>query len=175
AGPDGIPGNGDDGTLRETFDVDKNGDGKFSVADAFRQTDAGTGLTSSGFYIHGSATGVGADAVTAIPCGGFTVPSEGNAECRLDTDLHMDWHYHCPNSTPLSQCPNDESGAFFSVPHSACQRGCTYQSPADGPKALTAPNSMHMGAHFDSNSTAAGDSSHLRTLQAFVTSPINLA
>jgi len=33
---DGNPNTADDGTLRETFDVDRNGDGKFTIADAFR-------------------------------------------------------------------------------------------------------------------------------------------
>src|SRR5262249_11326939 len=36
-------------------------------------------------------------------------------------------------------------------------------------------NSLHMGAHFSPTISAVGDTTHLRTLQAFVTNPINLA
>src|SRR5439155_814757 len=66
AGPDGIPNNADDGTLEETFDTDRNGDGKFSTDDIFRLQDAGTGLVGHATYIHGSATGVGTDVVAGI-------------------------------------------------------------------------------------------------------------
>jgi hypothetical protein len=37
------------------------------------------------------------------------------------------------------------------------------------------PNSMHMGGHWDPNDNEQGDGSHFRTLQAFMTAPINLA
>src|SRR6185295_3426446 len=37
------------------------------------------------------------------------------------------------------------------------------------------PNSMHMGAHFDLGQASAGDTTHFRALEAFVSAPINLA
>ncbi len=77
----------------------------------------------------------------------------------------MDWHLHCaPGSTA---CPNVESGT--------CVGGCSYATPANGRRALSPPNSMHMGAHFDLNDSLAGDTTHFRALQAFVSAPINLA
>src|SRR6185369_7741807 len=76
-----------------------------------------------------------------------------------------DWHLHCPPG--VTTCPNTESGS--------CVGGCFYQTPANGRKALSVPNSLHMGAHFDLTNYQNGDTTHLRALQAFVSAPINLA
>jgi hypothetical protein len=167
-GPDGIQGTADDGRVLENFDVDKNGDGVFTVADTFlRETGPGTYDTAgpSGFYLRGSDTGVGTNVVAAVACGGFDDVSQGNLQCHLDPDFPMDWHFHCPPGT--ANCPNVETGT--------CVGGCTYNTPVNGTKAFTPPNSLHMGAHFDGTDALAGDTSHFRTLQAFVTTPINLA
>jgi len=172
AGPDGVFGSPDDGTLHETFDVDRDGDGVMSSADTFRLLDAGTGLVGHGTYIHGSVT-PGDDALTGIACGGYKTPAEGNAACILDPDFPMDWHFHCPPSA--TNCPNTEPGGFAASGHTGCVGGCSYRTPDDGRRAFSPPNSLHMGAHFDAHSFAAGDTMHLRTLQAFQSNPINLA
>src|SRR6267142_915148 len=170
-GPDGVAGTGDDGTVLESFDRDRDGDGTFSTADTFGLLDAGTGEMSHGSFAHGGAAS-GTDALAAIACGGFNTPAEGNLECRLDTDYPMDWHFHCPAGA--TGCPNTESGGFGAL-RQGCVGGCSYNTPADGQKALSLPNSLHMGAHFDPNVSSNGDTTHLRTLQAFVSAPINLA
>ncbi len=249
AGPDGIPGTTDDGTLRETFDQDraicvggpKDGltcisdaacghgtcsggicvggptpgltcssdaacggptcsggnctggptpgltcssdaacgsggtctglDSKFTTGDIFKLHDAGTNENTHATFWHGSATGVGTNVIAGVACGGYATTAEGNPACTLDPDFPMDWHFHCPPTA--TNCPNSESGGFGAAGPS-CVGGCTYQTPADGKKALTAPNSLHMGAHFDTTSFAVGDTTHLRTIQAFVSNPINL-
>src|SRR5439155_23919850 len=113
------------------------------------------------------------DDVTGIACGGFKTPDQGNTACILDPDFPMDWHFHCPPNA--TNCPNTEPGGFGAGGHTGCVGGCSYNTPADGRKALSPPNSLHMGAHFDANSYAVGDTTHLRTLQAFESTPINLA
>jgi hypothetical protein len=164
-GPDGIAGTGDDGTIFENFDVDRDGDGNITVLDTFRAVDAGTGQTVHGSYVRGSDTGVGENVVAAVPCGGFTEPAAGNPACALDPDFPMDWHLHCaPGAT---NCPNLESGA--------CVGGCSFQTPTNGQKAFSPPNSLHMGAHFNATDRALGDTTHFRTLQGFMSPPINLA
>ncbi len=173
AGPDGITGTSDDGTIFESFDNDRDGDGKFTVNDTFRSTDAGTGVTSHGFYMHGTYTGIGSDLIAGTPCGGFLTPLQNNPGCILDPDFPMDWHLHCPPNNP-ALCPNNESGTFTGGVKGGCQ-GCSFNTPADGAKAFTPPNSLHMGAHFDLALSTEGDTTHFRTLQAFVSSPINLA
>ncbi len=173
AGPDGVFGTSDDGTLRETFDTDRNGDGHFSTDDIFGLPDAGTGMTGHGSFWHGSATGDGPNAVAGIACGGYETPEEGNAACILDPDFPMDWHFHCPPGA--SNCPNAESGGFAVSGQTGCVGGCSYNTPPDGQKALSPPTSLHMGAHFSNVSAYIGDTTHLRTLQAFVSNPINLA
>src|SRR5262249_30239713 len=56
-GPDGVEGTVDDGTILETFDVDRDGDGLITISDVFRRADAGTGLVEHGSYMRGSAAG----------------------------------------------------------------------------------------------------------------------
>ena len=160
AGPDGVSPSPDDGTLLENFDVDRDGDGDYTVNDTFLTTDEGTGLTSHGFYLRGAAAN-GMSTVRGIACGGFvTLPL--NPACILDPDYPMDWHFHCPAGA--TDCPNLESGT--------CVGGCSYAN--DVPKALSPPNSLHMGAHFHLHD-ADGDTTHLRTIQGFVSAPVNLA
>jgi hypothetical protein len=164
-GPDGIAGTADDGSILENFDVDRDGDGMFTVNDTFRRIDEGTGQTVSGFYLRGSDTGVGMNVVAAAPCGGFTEPAAGNQACTLDPDFPMDWHLHC--APGAANCPNVESGT--------CVGGCSYGTPTNGQMAFSPPNSLHMGAHFNAGDKALGDTTHFRTLQGFVSAPINLA
>jgi len=163
-GPDGIPATADDGTVMENFDVDRDGDGSITVNDTFRLADAGTGTTGHGSYLRGAAAS-GGTTVGAIACGGYQTFAEGNPGCELDPDFPMDWHVHCaPGAT---NCPNLESGA--------CVGGCSYATPANGQKSLSGPNSLHMGAHFDPNDALAGDTTHFRSMQGFVSAPLNLA
>ena len=166
-----------DGLLRETFDTDRNGDGIFSSDDIFRLQDAGTGLVGHATYIHGSDTGVGTNVMAGIACGGYATAAQGNPTCILQPNFPMDWHFHCPtpDGVPGGKCPNTEPGGFGTGGHTPCVGNCSYQTPADGQRAFTPPNSLHLGAHFDTNSYAAGDSTHLRTLQAMQSNPINLA
>ena len=164
-GPDGIPGTADDGTILETFDSDRDGNGFITVNDTFRRTDGGTGAIEHGSYLRGSADGIAMGTVAGIACGGFTTPVQGNPGCILDPDYPMDWHLHCPPGA--TNCPNSESGA--------CVGNCSFNTPANGRKALSQPNSLHMGAHFDPSGSLSGDTTHLRTLQGFVSAPINLA
>jgi hypothetical protein len=187
-GPDGIAGNADDGTVTESFDIDRDGDGNFTVKDTFLQAIApgvfrGScsnaaliacrtaadcpanppgAVCQSGAYIRGSDTN-GPGRVAALICGGFDVVTV-DPLCILNPAYPMDWHLHCPQGA--ANCPNVESGA--------CLGGCSYNTPTGGTHALSPPNSLHMGAHFDPSSTA-GDTTHLRTLQGFMSAPINLA
>jgi hypothetical protein len=194
-GPDGLPGTADDGVILENFDIDKNGDGVKGVKDAFLQRDESLGpnqyrgycstaptqqcqvdancpaggLCYTGAYIRGSETGVGLNVVAGIQCGGYDGPAPGELGCRLDPDYPMDWHYHCPHGA--LNCPNVESGTCFG--------GCSFNTPlipvAGIPGGLSGATSLHMGAHFDPNDNEGGDGSHFRTLQAFMTAPMNLA
>ncbi|OLE67023.1 MAG: hypothetical protein AUG09_04555 [Acidobacteria bacterium 13_1_20CM_2_68_7] len=177
-GPDGIGGTSDDGNVFESFDLDRDGDGKFTINDVFRSLDTGTNTTSHAFYQHGTdqtiPPGV-SDLTAGTPCGGFLTPGQGNAGCILDPDFPIDWHLHCAPGTPIANCPNTESGGFTNGSKVGCVGGCSYQTPTDGAKAFTPPNSLHMGAHFDLALSTEGDTTHLRALQAFVSSPINLA
>ena len=163
-GPDGIPGTSDDGTVLENFDVDRDGDGFITVNDTFRQVDAGTGSTDHGSYLRGAAASSNTT-VGGIACGGYQTVAEGNPGCELDPDYPLDWHIHCPPGA--TNCPNVESGA--------CVGGCSFDTPTDGARALSGPNSLHMGAHFDPSSALNGDSTHFRTEQGFVSAPLNLA
>jgi hypothetical protein len=157
-GNDGIAGTPDDGALFETFDVDRDGDGTISVNDTFRTLDRGAFV--SGSYQRGAAAS-SPTTIASVLCGGFLTPTEGNALCTLDPDFPMDWHLHCP---PGGNCSNAASGP--------CVGGCSFSNNV--PKALTAPNSLHMGAHFLTTSNN-GDTTHFRALQAFVTPPLNMA
>ena len=169
-GPDGIAGTGDDGVLLETFDVDRDGDGRFTVNDTFLMTDAGTGLTGHGFYMRGTYGASGTSVVAGIPCGGFECGGEIPGVCILDPDFPMDWHVHCPPGA--TGCPNTESGPCIDATGSGDP--CTYATPSDGQKALSPPNSLHMGLHF-TGLDSTRDTTHLRSLQAFVSSPVNLS
>ena len=189
-GPDGIAGTADDGTVKESFDLDRDGDGNFTVRDTFLDAVAPgvyrgycsdaplqacrtasdcpaadpSPICYSGAYIRGDATGAALDTVAAVTCGGYDTV-QNNPLCVLNPSDPMDWHLHCaPGST---HCPNVESGT--------CVSGCSFNTPTDGQRALSPPNSLHMGAHFVSFNSLAGDTTHFRTLQGFMTAPINLA
>ncbi|HET8947550.1 MAG TPA: hypothetical protein VFQ07_11265 [Candidatus Polarisedimenticolia bacterium] len=163
-GPDGLPGTSDDGTVLENFDVDRDGDGSITVNDTFRLADDGTGTIGHGSYLRGAAASSGTT-IGGIACAGYQTFAEGNPGCELDPDYPLDWHLHCPPGA--TNCPNVESGT--------CVGGCSFGTPADGAKALSGPNSLHMGAHFDSFSSLNGDTTHFRSEQAYLSAPLNLA
>src|SRR4030095_8161649 len=48
-------------------------------------------------------------------------------------------------------------------------------APENGNRAHSGLTSLHMGAHFDQQDSQAGDTTHLRALQGFMSAPINLA
>ncbi len=174
-GTDGIAGTGDDGIILERFDIDGNGDGRFSVEDTFLQpSDVGGTVVysgSPGAYLRGADAAGLPGRVTAVACAGFQTVGEGNPACRLDPDFPIDWHFHCP--VGATDCPNDEILPGDAAPR-ACVGGCSYDTPANGTMALSPPNSLHMGAHFDPIDAHLGDTTHLRALQAYMTPPINL-
>jgi hypothetical protein len=168
-GPDGMPGTAADGLLLEGFDRDRDGDGFLTVQDAFRQEDRGTGTIGHGSYVRATGSPGGAGILSGVACGGFRTPAEGNLACILDPTFPMDWHLHCPPGA--ADCPNTESGACADgLPNAPC----TFATPSDGTKALSPPASMHLGLHFV-GLDSRHDTTHLRALQAFVSSPINLA
>jgi hypothetical protein len=175
-GPDGLPGTADDGLLSEGFDIDRDGNGVYSLADTFLPTTApGIYDTSAphGSYQRGTAAGPGAGDLGAVACGGFASPAEGNPVCILDPDYPLDWHFHCPPGA--TNCPNTDTPPCVS---NTTGKTCSFNTPTGGTgniKALSVPNSLHMGAHFDASSNLAGDTTHFRTIQGFVTPPINLA
>ncbi|HYV17475.1 MAG TPA: thrombospondin type 3 repeat-containing protein [Verrucomicrobiae bacterium] len=185
-GPDGLAGTSDDGHVVEGFDLDRNGDGNFTVKDTFREAVApgvyrGTcsnaplstcvvdpdcpsgGFCNTGSYIRGDNTNA-FDRVAATSCGGFDTYGGTNTHCQLNPAFPMDWHLHCP--VGATNCPNLETGP--------CVGGCSFNTPTGGAHALSLPNSLHMGAHYTSFDTS-GDTTHFRTLQGFMTTPINLA
>jgi hypothetical protein len=191
AGPDGLTGTADDGLVVESFDIDRDGDGNLTVLDTFRraiapgtyrgtcsnapQIDCDTiadcppggpdDVCYSGFYRNGGEIGSDFNGSHGLTCAGFDWYLN-NPACDLDPDLPMDWHLHCPSGA--TNCPNGESGA--------CVGGCSFDTPSDASSALalSPPNSLHMGAHFTANSQL-GDTTHLRTVQAFMSAPLNLA
>lgn len=165
AGPDGANGTADDGTLLENFDVDRDGDSQFTVRDTFRMTDAGTGLVGRGEYMR-AVEPPGGSAMSAVRCGGYSLFGEGH--CMLDPDHPMDWHLHCPPGA--TNCSNIDSGPCLDGLPGA---PCTFATPADGQKAASPPNSLHMGLHF-SGRDSTWDTTHFRTIQAYRSGPINL-
>jgi Thrombospondin type 3 repeat len=202
-GPDGVAGTADDGTIVENFDIDKNGDGDFTVFDTFLSpigpgiyrgycstaptslcrmnadcpldADSNPGVCYSGSYIHGSYSATTQGLITGVTCGGFDTPAT-NPTCMLDPDFPMDWHFHCaPGST---HCPNNENIPGTSTPRT-CISGiatpCSYNTPANGAHSVSGTHSLHMGAHFDPTDWQKGDTTHFRTLQGFQSAPINLA
>jgi len=165
AGPDGAPGTTDDGTLLESFDADRDGDGLFTVNDTFRLADAGTGLVDHGAYMRASEP-AGGSVFSAVRCNGYYLYDE--VHCMLDPDYPMDWHLHCPPGA--TNCPNTQSsGCSDHLPGSAC----TYATPADGRKASSPPNSLHMGVHFAGHDSL-WDTTRFRSLAAYRSGPINL-
>lgn len=186
-GPDGLPGTADDGTVREGFDLDRDGDGDFTVGDTFLRTtapgvyrgtcsnapetfcvDAGdcpagnpAPVCYSGFYLSGSEDGTVANTVAGVPCGVSISRRVIRPASSIPT---IRWTGICTAPPGATDCPNLESGA--------CVGGCTYDTPLDGAKAISLPNALHMGAHF--SNTRENDSTHFRSIQGFVSAPLNL-
>ncbi|MGH7893430.1 MAG: hypothetical protein ACREQL_02120, partial [Candidatus Binatia bacterium] len=196
-GPDGLALTADDGLVYEGFDLDRDGDGDITVRDTFLEAvspgvyrgycstapttacrsdaecpEGGPGVPGicySGSYMRGSEAGtgmgpLGETLLGAVSCGGFATP-QNNPACRLDPDYPMDWHLHCP--VGATNCPNLETGV--------CVGGCSYLTPSNGARAHSTPNSLHMGAHFDLTDRRLGDTTHLRSIQGFMSAPVNLA
>jgi hypothetical protein len=212
-GPDGVAGTADDGTIVENFDIDKNGDGIYTVFDTFLSpigpgiyrgycstaptslcrmngdcpldANSNPGICYSGSYIHGSYNATTQGLVTGVTCGGFDTVAQ-NPACQLDPDFPMDWHFHCapgggcPDNqcaAAASLCPNDELIPGTTTPRTCIggNLGCSFGTPANGQRALSGTQSLHMGAHFDATDATKGDTTHFRTLQGFQSAPINLA
>ncbi len=148
-GPDNLPGTGDDGLIRETFDDDRDGDGVITIANLPIGTPGVTNDTI-GFWVGTAQGGIGA--LAATPCGGFIVPP-ADPGCIIDPRNEMDWHIHCP----ANACPN-------TVGH---------VTPTDGALAYKGTNSLHWGYHLDPNNRLK-DTTKFRQMAAFVTNPINL-
>ncbi|HXH27422.1 MAG TPA: S8 family serine peptidase, partial [Candidatus Polarisedimenticolia bacterium] len=149
-GPDGLPGTSDDGTLIETFDQDRDGDGVVSLSNLPQGT-PGVHNDTIGVWVGTAQGGIGA--LAGVACGGFNVPP-ADPGCIIDPDNDMAWHIHCPAGT----CPNS-----------------TYAiTPVDGAMAFSGTNSLHWGTHFNSASRLY-DTTKFRQLAAFMTNPINLA
>ncbi len=172
AGYDGINGTGDDGIIRESFDLDRDLDGMFeidsrcqTVAEPVGGTDpAGwTGCVPNTPGVHNDTIGVwvgtapgGINVLAGVGCAGFQVPPQ-DPGCIIDPDNDMDWHIHCPPGTPTSVCPNNSF----------------HQTPVNDGQAYDGQNSLHWGSHFDL-ANAASDTTRFRQLAAFMTNPINL-
>jgi hypothetical protein len=150
AGPDGIPGNADDGLIFEDFDTERDGFPQIALSNLQRGT-PGVQNDTIGVWV-GTAPG-GINTLAGIGCAGFNVPP-ADPECRIEPDNDMDWHIHCP----AGSCPNGQ--------------GHVTPTP-EGPLAFSGQNSLHWGHHFDTTSRS-GDSVKFRQLAAFMTDPINL-
>jgi hypothetical protein len=101
----------------------------------------------------------------------------------------MDWHFHCPSGASVEPDPTDSDGDGIpdnpGCPNSEilpgddspriCVGGCYYRTPLNDEQARSGDNSLHMGAHFDLTNAATGNTTHFRSLQSFVSAPINLA
>ncbi|HUD70865.1 MAG TPA: thrombospondin type 3 repeat-containing protein, partial [Dongiaceae bacterium] len=148
-GPDGLPNTGDDGTIAENFETERDGTPGISISNRPRGT-PGVLNDTIGVWV-GTAPG-GINTLAGVGCAGFLVPP-ADPECRVDPDNDMDWHIHCPAGV----CPN--SAGFI--------------TPSDGPMSFSGTNSLHWGHHFDASSRN-GDSVKFRQLAAFMTDPINL-
>jgi len=146
-GPDGLPNTTDDGTIFETFDLDRNGSGGVEVSDG---RDGVVNDTIG--YTVGTAQG-GLNALEGIGCGGFHVPPQ-DPGCHVDPDNDMDWHIHCPTGT----CP---------APHVVGSTTAWSATPPNGALAFSGQNSLHWGKHSDVTSRV-GDTTSFRTLAAYV-------
>ncbi|HKB07369.1 MAG TPA: thrombospondin type 3 repeat-containing protein [Candidatus Polarisedimenticolia bacterium] len=161
-GPDGTPGNSDDGILLETFDLDRDTSGMVEIDT--RCSTFGPGCATPIAGVHNDTIGVtvrstpgGVGGLAGIGCGGFLVPPQ-EPGCIIDPDNEMDWHVHCPQAGP-GNCPN-------TVGH---------VTPTDGSLAHSGTNSLHWGYHFNISNRLDGDTVKFRQLAAFATNPINLA
>jgi hypothetical protein len=155
AGPDGVAGTADDGTLFETFDLDRGGNGQFDLSDGR----AGYPNDTIGYTV-GTAQG-GLESLGGIGCAGFNVPPQDPA-CSIEADNDMGWHIHCPPDSPLP-CPPT---------HTVSGPRTYYATPADGVMAFSGNNSLHWGKH--PTDSRRDDTTSCRELAAFTTRPVNL-
>ena len=170
-GPDNIPNNTDDGTIKETFDLDRDHDGLFTldsrceVVSEPGDTDptgptycnlnsAGVKNDTIGVWV-GTAPG-GINVLAAVGCAGFNVPPDDEA-CEIDPDNDMDWHIHCPPGDLQAKCPNVSQ----------------HQTPVNDAEAKAGNNSLHWGYHLDLANKLL-DTTRFRQMAAFMTNPINL-
>ncbi|HXU11782.1 MAG TPA: thrombospondin type 3 repeat-containing protein, partial [Candidatus Binatia bacterium] len=168
AGSDNLMGTSDDGVIRESFDLDRNGDGVFSL-DSLCQVLPGpdpagpTGCAQNTAGVKNDTIGVwvstapgGINVLSAVGCAGFFVPPQDLA-CAIDPDNDMDWHIHCPPGASQATCPNST----------------VHQTPLNDGLAYDGSNSLHWGHHLDLNNKIM-DTTRLRQLAAFMTNPVNL-
>ncbi len=170
AGYDNLPGNSDDGILRESFDLDRDGDGLYSL-DSRCHTLSGpdpTGstncFTDSGASVKNDTIGVtvgtapgGINVLAAVGCAGYNVPA-ADPGCVIDPDNDMDWHIHCKANENGTACLNNAD---------------LHKTPANDNHARDGDHSLHWGIHFDLN-TSQADTVKFREIAAFMTNPINL-
>ncbi len=161
AGPDGVPGNADDGTLIENFDTDLNGNFSIGLADQPHGT-PNVDNDTIGVTVRTTAGGIGG--LAAVACGGFNVPP-ADPGCIIDPDNDMDWHIHCPAGSPTSNCGPGNICCPNSGPH---------MTPVADNLAHSGSNSLHWGYHFDL-ADPLKDTTRFRQIAAFMTRPINLA
>jgi hypothetical protein len=155
AGPDGIPGTADDGTIAENFDIDRSQNSQFDLSDGRD----GVPNDTIGFTV-GTAAG-GLNQLSGIGCGGYNVPPN-DPNCSIEDDNDMGWHIHCPSDSPIP-CPPTQT---------VSGRRDYYVTPADSPMAFSGNNSLHWGKH--ASTTRNGDTTSFRELASFTTNPINL-
>jgi hypothetical protein len=153
AGPDGIPGTADDGTIVESFDTDRDGDGIVRLSDRPAGMPDAQNDTIGVWVGNDPAAG---NAILAVGCGGFQVPPE-DPECRIDPDFDMDWHLHCP------------------AVNSPCAADAGHETPQGGELALDGQTSLHWGYHAGGHLPGQLSTVRFRQMPAFMTNPINLA
>ncbi|MGH9798543.1 MAG: hypothetical protein ACRD5D_10355, partial [Candidatus Polarisedimenticolia bacterium] len=154
AGPDGTPGTADDGTIVESFDTDRDGDGIVRLSDRPAGTPDALNDTIGVWVGNDPAAG---NAILAVGCGGFQVPPE-DPECRIEPDFDMDWHLHCPAGS------------------GACAADTGHETPPEGELAMDGQTSLHWGFHPGvGRQPAELSTTRFRQMPAFMTNPINLA
>jgi len=182
AGYDGRNGTADDGVIKETFDLDRDGDGLYEIDSRCQNVPEPAGGTDPKGWtgcdpntpgVHNDTIGVwvgtapgGINVLAGIGCAGFQVPPADKG-CIIDPDNDMDWHIHCAPGTPQTP-PTPPATTPIGCPNTAL-----HQTPVNDGQAYDGQNSLHFGVHFDLNNAAA-DSTKFRQLAAFMTNPINL-
>ncbi|PYT38001.1 MAG: hypothetical protein DMF52_00810, partial [Acidobacteria bacterium] len=169
SGLDNSMGTNDDGKIQETFDLDRDGDGAYTI-DSRCHTLAGPDpagpngcVQDAGPTVKNDTIGVtvgtapgGINVLAAVGCAGFNVPPS-DPGCVIDPDNEMDWHIHCLPGTSTTICPNSSG----------------HQTPLNDGQALGGERSLHWGFHFDL-ADKLRDTVKFRQIAAFMTNPINL-